>query len=84
MKIEYIVVEHSEQYPQDAASFETGHEEDWLDDIASDAGEHEWTTRDGWERTWPLTFELFIHGKSVGKFKVGMEAVPHFYAEKAT
>ncbi len=50
-------------------------------EIAEDAGKEYYHEHDGWEASWPLDFEIFSEGKSLGVFTVTQEAEPTFSAE---
>jgi hypothetical protein len=80
MEYQYIVIEHGQKYPFDAAAFEGPLTTLRL--VAEVAADHYWHNRDGWEATWPLTFELFRDGQSLGRCVVDVEAQPLFGAVK--
>ena len=86
MKVQYIILDHGEEFPGDATEIETTwnpadgpSHADWA---AEDCAEHEHSHCDGWEASWPLDFEIFVKGKSIGVFSVEREAIPAFIASK--
>ena len=84
MEYEYIVLEHGQKYPRDATVFGSIWEDRrMVSAVAETAAEDYWDNCIGWEATWPLTFELFRDGKSIGRYVVEMEARPEFSATKA-
>jgi len=75
---QYAVEDHDESF-DNATKFDSGWGPDFPDYIAEDAAEYEFSNRDGWEATWPLTFRLWdMDGKKLGVFEVEQEAVPSF------
>jgi len=80
MKYEYMVLDYGAEYPRDAVKISCGW--DNPEDVAEEAAQDYWDNCDGWEASWPNTFEIFDEGKSVGKFVVEMEATPTFYTIK--
>lgn len=77
---EYITLGCGKEYPSDALSFYSllsPIETEWL---AETAAQDLWDNHDGWEAIWPITFQIFHKGQSLGKFMVDMEAEPVFYA----
>lgn len=52
------------------------------DHIAEAAAEDYHSNHSGWEDTWPIDFEIFSEGRSLGVFTVEREMVPEFLAFK--
>ena len=59
-------------------------EEDDEEYIADLAAEHFYNNCDGWEYEWPIKFEMFYDGKSIGTFEVEMSMEPTFGSRKVT
>lgn len=81
---EYIVASHNDKYPFNAESIDSiwDLDDDELEETAAEAASDYFDNHDGWESKWPLTFELFLDGKSLGTFRVKQETMPVFRAEK--
>jgi hypothetical protein len=66
-------------------TFDTTWDSRYLEYIAEDAAEHFFYTCEGWDATWPITFEIFknealgVH-ESIGKVEVDLEYTPAFMA----
>jgi len=78
--LEYIVKNEDEKFPEDATRFKGVMEHPA--DLAEEAAAEYHNRRDGWEASWPVTFEIFRDGKSLGTFEVEREQVPQFHATK--
>jgi len=51
--------------------------------VAVAAAEDFHDQRDGWESSWPITFEILDEADiSLGSFQVDREAVPHFFVSR--
>jgi hypothetical protein len=81
-RYEYIVKDLGEKYPDDARGLDSEWDEDCPDYVAEDAGQDNYDNHDGWEDSWPMKFEIFSEGKSLGVYWVNMEAEPRFYANE--
>ena len=79
---EYTNPEHDgeDAYPDAALSFKTNWDEDYPEWIAEDAAKKCFSEDDGWDFDWPVLFEIFSDGKSIGKFLVSLETEPVFSA----
>ena len=77
MNVKYIV-EEDDQEIEDAFEFETNFDKSTLGWIVEEVAEDYNRDHDGWEASWPLTFTLFINGRSLGSFKVDREFEPTF------
>jgi hypothetical protein len=80
MKVKYIV-EEDNQSVADAYEFETDFDADDVRWIAENAADDYYHMHDGWEAFWPLTFKVFIDGKSIGTFEIDQEFEPVFRVE---
>ncbi|ERT10476.1 hypothetical protein O185_24645 [Photorhabdus temperata J3] len=79
-KYEYII--SGDKYPNDAYEFESWWHEYYKSYIAEDAAEDYYEYNDGRESNWPIDFEIYINGKSLGIFTVSLESEPVFSATK--
>lgn len=84
MKVEFIVLDHGEKYPEDAGNvvpdkerFDSGGR--WLAQQVAEWAHH---NCGGWEWTYPLTFEIYVDGEKEGTYEIEREAVPMFTAKK--
>ena len=84
-KIEYIILDDQETYPDDAVEL---HRENYAATprkVAEEAATDYFNNHDGWERSdWPLKFEIYFDGENQGIFEVDQEAIPVFTARKVT
>jgi len=85
MKVEYIIPEHGEVYPDHARTFEHLITDvygpwGWVDDLAAEY----YSDCSGDEDDWPLTIAIYIEGKFHSNWKVDCEATPQFTAEKVS
>ena len=88
MKIEYVVQDEG-KYPEGAIGIS---EREWLNcsnigktyitQMAVVAAENYHYHQDGWECSWPLTFEIYIDGEKRGVFEVERVPVPEFTAKE--
>lgn len=79
-KYKYAVLEHDESL-ENAVEFETLNTTPEF--VAERAAEHEHGCRDGWECSWPLTFQIWDEDDNdLGTFLVDRRHVPEFEAEK--
>ena len=79
---EYTVEARGPSYPSDAYKLSSDFGPEDLEWVAEDAGRDYWNSHDGWECRWPLKFEIFAQGKSLGRFEVGVEVEPTFSANQ--
>lgn len=80
MRAEFIIRGEGWMYPRDAECFDTVWDIDDPEYIAEDAARHYYENNDGWEDNWPVFFELYQDGVSIGVFEVGLEFDPTFSA----
>ena len=80
MRAEFIIAGEGCQYPRDAEIFETVWDIDDPEYMAEDAADHFYANNDGWESSWPVFFELYGDGVSLGVFEVDLEFNPTFSA----
>ena len=78
--LEYIMPQCQEKYPDDARKIVVSDQID--SNMAEDVAENFHNNCDGREHHWPVDFELFREGESIGIFRVNREAVPQFYTEQ--
>ncbi len=53
--------------------------EEWeLRMIAENCADHYYHHCEGWEANWPIVFEVFADGESIGKWRIGLEFEPSF------
>jgi hypothetical protein len=71
-----------ETYPDTALEFESEWSEEFPSWLAEDAALSCFLNNDGWEFDWPVVFEIYSDGKSLGKFSISMEMEPSFIARK--
>jgi len=53
-----------------------------ITDICEEAADHFHDHLDGWESQWPIVFEIFMDGVSMGKCEVEREYEPAFSASQ--
>ena len=83
-KYKYIEVDNGDGYG-DAVVFESNwpHIEDNFEYIADDAGDCDWIYYNGWESSWPQTFQIWTEdGQEIGIFEVNVEQQPVFRSKK--
>ncbi len=84
MKVEYILPDQGESFPEDAilmgefAAASVGNELHW----ARECAENYHNAHDGWEASWPVDIALYLDGILIGLFEVEREAEPVFIARK--
>lgn len=78
----YYIEDHGEN-PQDAIKFKSSHTSDEVKWIAEDAAEYGHYKTNLFESSWPLTFVILdAGGVTLGRYTVGREYEPVFYAHK--
>lgn len=84
-KIEYIILDDQETYPDDAEELENTLPYTPSQMRAAQRAASQYHDNGGWERNdWPLKFEIYFNGESQGVFDVDREAVPEFTVRKVT
>ena len=62
---------------------ESNFDDDDAEDVAATAAENFHDQHDGWESSWPITFEILDEADiSLGSFQVDRELVPHFFVSR--
>lgn len=81
MKVEYVVTDCGETYPDDAIEIDA---KSWAlgEDCAELAAEDFYHNHDGWDVTWPLEFEIYFDGVRQGAYAVDLDWSPDFVARK--
>ena len=92
MKVEYIIPELDEKYPDDAWTLNKipsildyiGHEFDSRNQIIAEHCAEHWFYQTGMleSQKFPLVIKVFVNDESIGQYEVEIETVPKFYAEK--
>ena len=85
MKVEYILPDQGESYPDDAALvMDLGNLDGGRNELhwARECAENYHHQHDGWEASWPVDIALYIDGVLIGVFEVEREAEPVFIARK--
>jgi hypothetical protein len=77
MQIKYII-EDNGQTIDDAFEFETNWTENNLEELAEATADNYYSEHEGWDASWPLTFQLFTTKKNLGRFKIQLEFDPLF------
>lgn len=77
MKIEYVVIDNWNTYPDDTFELPGDHPE-VTHSVVSDCGNDYYHHHDGWECSWPLMFGVYADGELAGTYEVDQEAVPVF------
>ena len=72
----YIIDEYGHKYPDDAMTMQSNIGDNF---IASVIAEDYWDNHDGWEDSWPVTFDIYDDEHYLGKYEVEMESEPVFY-----
>jgi hypothetical protein len=83
MKLKYFILDQGETLDDarvfDLASFDKSWEELAVEQLA----DHYHFCHDGWEASWPITFEVYREDDSkIGSFIVERKAVPEFSARR--
>ncbi len=84
MRLEYIISDTFESYPENARKMRNvgKYDHEFIELFAEQCAENYWDNHDGYQSNWPLVFEIFLDGESKGKFDVDMESIPQFYGSK--